>query len=546
MRHLLVVFAAFFTFGAAQPVSAADATPSLIGNGDFETSKQDKPDGWALGEGATWELEGENHFLRLKVLEPEKQVMVHRLISIPRDMHALRLTYKVRYEGIQRGKQTWFDGRIMMNFRDAQKEIVKPAPAHPNFNGTSLQWKERTQQFRVPEGATTLEMMFTLFNAKAGRLDFDDIALTAIPVQLLDATDAVLEAKEAIRIARLPKPKPQVPVPSADKLPPELRVVGNQLKTADGKVVWLQGVAIPSLEWSAGGEHILESIEVAARDWKVNCVRLPIREHFWIGKGPYQNDGGMKYRQLVDDAVNSCAGKGVYIVLDLHGYRAPEQKHVDFWRELSTRYKNHPAVMFDLLNEPHDIPWKVWRDGGPVMDKKKDGDTVAENDQKLVKFQSVGMQKLVDTVREQGAKNIVIAGGLDWAYDLSGILEGFALEDKTGNGIMYSCHVYPWKSDWQKKFVDVAKKHPLFLGEVGADSQKMPFLPPERQEDPYTWVPDMLGLIQKHQLNWTAWNFHPKSTPRVILDWEYTPTPFWGEFVKKAIAGEKFEMKKMR
>ena len=56
----------------------------------------------------------------------------------------------------------------------------------------------------------------------------------------------------------------------------------------------------------------------------------------------------------------------------------------------------------------------------------------------------------------------------------------------------------------------------------------------------------MLGVIQKHKLNWTAWSFHPKSTPRVICDWDYTPTPFWGAFVKKALAGEQFEAKRLR
>jgi endoglucanase len=56
----------------------------------------------------------------------------------------------------------------------------------------------------------------------------------------------------------------------------------------------------------------------------------------------------------------------------------------------------------------------------------------------------------------------------------------------------------------------------------------------------------MLGLIQKHKLNWTAWCFHPKSSPRLLLDWDYTPTPFWGEFVKKALAGEPFVLKAMR
>lgn len=530
----------------ARALAAADGPSSLLSNGDFEATQAGQLAGWSLGNGASWEREAENHFLRLKITQPGEQAMVYRAVRIEPEVKALQLRYKVRYEGIKRGKKPWFDGRIMMNFKDADKSILTPGPRPPTFLGTAADWKEMTEQFRVPEGAVTLELMFALFNAEAGQLDFDDIALTPIPAAVIDAAEAAAAAKEAARLAALPKPKPQVPAPDPAKLPPELHVVGNQLQAADGRQVWLQGVAIPSLEWSAGGEHILQSIAVAIRDWKANVIRLPIRENLWFGHGPYQNDGGMHYRQLVDDAVNLCAGNGVYIVLDLHDFRAPTEAHLAFWKDLTPRYKNHPAVLYELFNEPHDLTWDVWRNGGVVTDKKNAGDTPAENKQKLTTFTTVGMQKLVDAIRDAGANNLLIAGGLDWSYDLSGILSGWALDNRAGRGILYSAHVYPWKDHWQEKFVSVADKYPLFLGEVGADTQKMDFIPADRQEDPATWVPDMLGLIQSKKLNWTAWDFHPKSTPRVILDWNYTPTPFWGEAVKKALAGEKYEIKRMR
>ena len=547
MKRLITFLLLAVTLLGGPSGLAQRAAPALIANGDFESSKDGgKPDDWSLGADATWEKEGDNHFLRLKSPRPGANVMVYRAVALKPDVKALELSYKVRYEGIKKGKQAWFDGRIIMNFKDAAKKTVDPSPKPPAFGGTAKDWKEKSQQFKVPAGAATLELMFTLFQPESGQLDFDDIKLVAIPADIVDAAEAAAEAKDAARIAALPKPKPQVPVPSPEQLPKPLHVAGNQLQTPDGKSVWLQGLALPSMEWSAGGENILKSIEMGLGTWKANCIRLCLREHFWIGKGPYQNDGGMHYRQLVEDAINACAAHGAYIVLDLHDYRTPREKHAAFWQDVAARYKNHPAVIFELLNEPHDIPWEVWRNGGPVTDKKKDGDALTENKEELASFESIGMQKLVDVIRATGAKNLIIAGGLDWGYDLTGILEGFALSDPTGNGIMYSSHVYPWKSDWQGKFLALAAKYPLFIGEVGADIKPMEFIPPERHEDPYTWVPDMLGVIQKNHLNWTAWCFHPKSSPRVLLDWDYTPTPFWGEFVKQALAGKTFETKRLR
>src|SRR5690606_16119009 len=143
-------------------------------------------------------------------------------------------------------------------------------------------------------------------------------------------------------------------------------------------------------------------------------------------------------------------------------------------------------------------------------------------------FVSPGMQKMIDNVRATGARNIVVIGGLDYAYSLTGINEGFAVTDRTGNGIMYATHVYPWKKGWQKRFLDVAAKHPILVGEVGGDAKKMSWLPANHQENVDTWAPAMIGVIQKHRLNWTAWCFHPKASPRMLLDWNYTPTPFWG------------------
>src|SRR5262249_2978300 len=148
-------------------------------------------------------------------------------------------------------------------------------------------------------------------------------------------------------------------------LPPELHVSGNQLATAGGSSVWLQGLCLDSMEWSAGGEHINKSIPVAIEHWKSNVIRLPWRQDFWFGRGPWQKkDGGLAYRKLVDEAVEATASRGAYLVLDLHVFGAPMAEHAEFWKDAATRYKNNPAVIFELFNEPHSLTWKVWRDGG--------------------------------------------------------------------------------------------------------------------------------------------------------------------------------------
>lgn len=523
----------------AEDAPKAPAT-SLISNGDFETLVDGKAKDWGLKDNATLGVEDGNHFLRLKTVKPGETVMVYRLINLPADAKALELKFKVRYEGIKVGKQNYFDGRIMMNFLNAEKK--KTGAKAPAFKGSQAEWKERSQQMKVPEGAESLEMMFTLFQAEAGQLDFDDVTLTPIDAAAMKEPAQPAAPKSVVLAAA-------IPVPDAASLPPELKVKGNQIVDANGKTVWLQGVAVPSLEWNPKGDNMLQSCEVAIRDWKANVIRIPVKDAFWNGLGEKKippNDA-KAYQQLIDDIVNYCSGKGVYVVIDLHRFRAPREEQAVFWKEVAEKYKNNPAVLFELFNEAHGISWEIWKNGGVVTDKKKKEGVVDENNEETTSFTAIGHQQLIDTVRATGAKNIVIVGGLDWSYDLSGVLNGFELDDKGGNGIVYSTHVYPWKSKWKEKFMSVAEKHPIFIGETGAPLERYSFIPPSQHEDPYTWVPDMLGVIQQHKYHWTAWAFHPKCGPEAIKDWNYTPTAHWGAFAKQALLGEKtFEVKKLR
>ncbi|MDR1011507.1 MAG: glycoside hydrolase family 5 protein [Opitutaceae bacterium] len=389
------------------------------------------------------------------------------------------------------------------------------------------------------------------------------LALTLTLALASPPTHAATDTAKKTRAKTKPAPakqydmaSPVIRKPPPEMLPPPLRVAGNQILTPDGAPVWLQGLCIDSLEWSHVGERVVQSVITGVYQWKANAIRLPVQMHtesgkgFWFGKSIYQKDEGKRYREVVDSAVNAAAGLGAYLIIDLHGFRAPTAETLEFWKDVATRYKNHPAVIFELFNEPHDITWQIWRDGGDVTDSAQAGqDVVAENKEKLKTFQAVGMQQLVDVIRATGAKNVIIAGGIDWSGDISGVLKGYALDDRDGNGIIYTAHVYPWKKDWQGHFLDVAEKHPVLIGEVGAIRawEDFSFIGPDQRYPLEGWAEDMIGCIQKYKLHWTAFSFHPRCGPMIISDWEYTPTPYWGVYVKDALVnGKKFEMKNPR
>ncbi len=520
-----------------------EAGANIIKNGDFETVKNGAPEGWFQkpSDNMTLEAEDGNHFVRMKITEPGKTVQLYKLFPLAAADRALELTFRVRYADIKAGKDAWNDGRIMMNFKDVGKKGVAGAPA-PYFRGTSQGWRTVTNRFFVPATAAHLEFMPCLFMAKAGTIDYDDFRLVSLgdaEADAMAAAKAEADSKKAAKTALIDTDAALPPVT------PAIKVAGNRLVTLDGKPVWLQGLSCDSMQWGPG-EDILWAVRTALTDWRANVIRLAVKEEYWFGDGK----GPAAYRETVDKAVKLCAGKGAWLVLDLHRFGAPMPAHAAFWKSAAERYKNNPAVLFELFNEPHGISWTVWRDGGNLKGEENKHQDVnpTENNETNAANVSIGMQALVDAVRSTGASNTVLAGGLDWSYDISGIVKGYALDDRGGNGIIYVSHIYPWKNKWQEKVLVTAEKHPVIITEVGCprDYKDFPFIKSAEQFPLEGWSEDVIGLIQSNKLHWTAFSFHPRCGPMIISDWNFTPTPYWGVYVKEALAGKSFEMKKMR
>jgi hypothetical protein len=325
--------------------------------------------------------------------------------------------------------------------------------------------------------------------------------------------------------------------------PAPLHVEGRHLADPAGKRVRLRGVNVASLEWSSDGDgRVPDTVRVAVEEWKANVVRLPLCQDRWFGKCPEQTDDGASYRDLVGKVVDYGARHNCYVVLDLHWSDAgvwgrhvgqrnmPDKNSVEFWKAVATAYRNHPAVLFDLYNEPHDVTWEVWRTGGRVTERH-------DRTGSEVTYEAVGMQPLLDAVRATGAKNVVIVGGLNWAYDMSGFLGGKGLADPTGNGVVYANHAYPVKRDaadrWAAKMAAAAKEVPVIVGEFGAEPGGASSDGVKGDE----WVRPMLRALRDLDVDWIAWDMHPQAGPRLIADWRYTPTPTFGVHVKAALAG---------
>jgi endoglucanase len=514
------------------------AGTSLLPNGRFDSAIKNPawPDN-ADGGVVTQEVENGTSYFHLVSQRPGQQVQLYRVVDIPPGVTGIEFSARYRVSGLKDGKFPEDEARVILEFLDGSNKPIGAAPP-VSFASSATAWTNADERIAVPTGALHLAVMPCLFHVDAGTLDVADIQ-----VRTLGETDASAAIKAAAQADADQLAKENAILErdlAAAPKSPEIKVSGNRLVTNDGNEVWLQGVNICNLSIRPDEEHkILWSAHVALEEWHANVIRLPVLDSFWFGKGrgTMTSNDADAYRAIADKVIKIAAGRGAYVVFDLHRYLTPDESCVVFWKDAAARYANNPAVLFDILNEPHDTTWEVWRNGGLVQGKGN-----APKD-----IQSVGMQALVEAVRGAGANNVIVAGGLGYAFDLTGVVNGYALDNKGGNGIMYATHFYNWHGGWAKHILGVAAKYPVLVGECGADVAKMNFVPANKQEDPYTWAPDAIGFIQKNHLNWTAWCFHTRANPNMLLDWTYdTPTPYWGAFVKDALNGQQFDMKRER
>ena len=319
--------------------------------------------------------------------------------------------------------------------------------------------------------------------------------------------------------------------------PLELKVSGNKIVSASqGCTVRLQGVNVASLEWSATGEgpygNILATVAYAVTQWHSNVIRLPLNQDFWFG---YQNANMTSYRSVVDGAVSICSANNAYCLLDLHWSGTgswgtatdqsymPDANSVSFWSNVGARYANNPAVLFDIYNEPHDVSWSIWRLGGATG----------------LGFNTPGMQALVNAVRSAGASNMIVAGGLDWAYDLSGV-PSYALTQSMGDGIAYAAHIYPWKGSvpWvpangNSKVTVIAGTYPVIISEFGQNQSETNCAACTTSGwSTGSWDATLLNWIDTNSLHAIAWDMHTTASPCLISDWSFTATAWHGVPVK--------------
>lgn len=302
--------------------------------------------------------------------------------------------------------------------------------------------------------------------------------------------------------------------------PIELHVSGHHLVDAGGRVVQLNGFSHSGSEYAcAQGWGIFDGpVGNAAIDamttWHPHVVRLPLNEDCWLGiNGVKRKYGGQRYRSAIKSYVERLEHHGLDVDLELHWSAPgrtlatgqspmPDADHSPaLWQSVARTFGGDDAVVFELFNEPYGVSWSCWLHGCTVGG-----------------YQAAGMQTLLDAIRETGANNVVLAGGLGWSNDLSKWLAHKPHDPLHQLGAV--AHVYNFSgcndaACWQHKYAKVARHVPVVTTELGDNSCSGGY------------VRAYMRWADSHGISYLAWTWNTwncKTGPAIISTYSGRPT----------------------
>jgi hypothetical protein len=178
-----------------------------------------------------------------------------------------------------------------------------------------------------------------------------------------------------------------------------------------------------------------------------NAVRIPLNAVLWQAAS---------YQASVAKAVADATASGLYVLLDLHWSAPPGQavlgqpgfpdaaNAIPFWKQVADDFKSNPAVIFELFNEPfgdnnygnsESSANGVFKAGAealflasggafkPFCHQNNSGGNAMQCTSDVGKpwsnsnftYQVAGELTLLDTIRGEGATNVVLASPFWWA-----------------------------------------------------------------------------------------------------------------------------------
>ncbi|HET9098717.1 MAG TPA: cellulase family glycosylhydrolase [Candidatus Saccharimonadales bacterium] len=320
-----------------------------------------------------------------------------------------------------------------------------------------------------------------------------------------------------------------------------LQVVNNKVMAPGGKLFIPEGISIygglEDKDYTKNLSSVDAQIIAAVKYWHANTIRLQVAEsNLFSNLSGGETFNHQFLNELIREVKLARSLHAAVVINDQTEFTnktpAPTNLTTQFWQVVSRTFTNRPYIIFDLFNEPRLVNltnprpftytrfskfllplkserpflinrassakqkiWTIWKYGGWVRGTNY-----------------VGMQSLVQHVRQTGANNLIWAEGTSWSQRLPA--GKFLL---SGRNIEYSYHHINLNDikDWS--FIGrLAKSRPVVDGEWSqyqSPWQECYYRAPVN-------VPHYLAYLKTLHIGLIAWSLQPgsllKGRPNII------------------------------
>ncbi len=218
-----------------------------------------------------------------------------------------------------------------------------------------------------------------------------------------------------------------------------LHVEGTALLNANGDTVVLTG---PSLGWHSNWARFYNpgTVKALKEKWGANITRAAIGAHK-SGDivGTYDTDSATAVN-LASAVIDAAIDNDMYIICDWHSHENTLDNAKAFFTAITDKYGDSPNVIYEIWNEPLEIPWQEIKDYA---------------------------NELIPVIREKAPNSVIIVGTPKWDQDVDIAAES-PLDQKN---LLYSLHYYAgthkdWNRDKAQKAIDAGL--PLIISECGS------------------------------------------------------------------------------
>ena len=263
----------------------------------------------------------------------------------------------------------------------------------------------------------------------------------------------------------------------------KLSVNGTNIVDKNGNIFQLKGISTHGLQWFPQYVN-QEAFDYMRDEWKINTVRLAM---YSAPNDGYTTD----LHKLVSDGVEYAKNSGLYVIIDWHilsdgNPNINKASAINFFKEMSTKYKDYENVIYEICNEPNgDVQWE--RDVKPYA------------------------QEVITEIRKIDDDAIIIVGTPTWSQDVDVV----AQSPITGfENIMYTLHFYAATHKEylrQKAMTALNSGLPIFVSEFGiCDASGNGNIDINEANQ---WI----DFLNQNNISWICWNLSNKNESSAIL-----------------------------